>query len=105
MALYMEYDIIDPDKGEELRERVVQSIRDEKPLEVTARERLDQLTGRRRSAREEKFHLELLSIQLGRNGFLIARLVDSNRTARLDYTATQLTLTVVSSDEPATPTP
>lgn len=106
MALYTEYDIIDPTTGEELREKVVQAIRDDSPLEVTARERLDQLSERRRTSQDEKFQLELLSIQLGRDGFLIARLVDSHRTARLDYTSTQLMLTVTGSpNESVTPTP
>lgn len=93
------YTIIDTNRDELKRNIAAKALRNE-PLPVTARERLDELSARRRPAGIVDFLLEINSIH-PRDGdkFIIAQLVDSDTTARIDFADDVITLTVIDFDE------
>jgi len=102
MQLYV---VIDPTR-EEFKTRVAQAMLAEKPLLVTARERLDDLTARTRGPRDVKFQLKINSVHTVDGAFVIAELVDdSDAAVRLDVEADSVIMTVISSDEHTVPAP
>lgn len=104
MALYKEYDIIDPGTRDALRERLIEATMNNSSFPITTRERLDELTARRRDATETDFQLEIHSFHTGRDGFAIVKLAGSDTFGRIDYGPDQLILTMTNSDEPVIPT-
>ncbi len=98
------YAIIKPKRGK-LRRKIATSALRGKPLKIEARERLDELSVRRRSADTIDLKLEILSIHPHSDDkYINARLMDSSVTARIDFTDEAVTLTVSDfSEADATP--
>jgi len=84
---------------EELKRKIASSALDNTPLPITATERLDELTARRRLSRTVDLLLEIDSIHLRDGGFVIAREVTSDAFARIEFTSDAITLTVTDSTE------
>lgn len=101
-----EYAIINPTR-EELKGNIASAALDSTPLLITALERLDELTARRRQAETVDLQLEIDSIHLRDGGFVIAHEVPSGAFARIEFTNDATLLFLVDDDdfEPATTTP
>lgn len=89
------YTIIGTTRGK-LKRKIAKKALTGNPLKVTARERLDEFTARRRSGKTVDFHLEIDSTHHPRDGgkFVIARLVDSDAMARIEFADNVITMTV-----------
>lgn len=88
------YTIIGTTQGK-LKKKIAKKALSNKPLTITARERLDEVTARRRQAATLDFQLEIGSIHLRDDDkFIIAHLVDSDATARIEFADDAITLTV-----------
>lgn len=87
------YTIIDTTRGK-LKRKIAKKALRNKPLTITARECLDEITARRRQAITVDFRLEINSIHLRDDKFVIAKLVDSDAVARIEFAADAITLTV-----------
>jgi hypothetical protein len=85
---------------DELKRNIATKALSNEPLPVTAHERLDEVSARRRLADTVDFLLEIRSIH-PRDGdkFIIAKLVDSDATARIDFADDAITLTVIDFNE------
>lgn len=90
--------IINPDR-DELKRNIALSALDSSPLAITATERLDELTARRRQAQTIDLLLEIDSIHLRDGGFVIAHQVTEGTFARIEFSDDTITLVMADFDE------
>lgn len=93
-----QYVVLDPTR-EEFRRQVACAAFSEKPLPVTVREVLDELSSLRRPARTLSFTLELATIHLGDDGHVIAKITETGAMAHIGSDAETITLTTGDMDD------
>lgn len=99
------YTVLEPSTRQELRQLIKERMDETNIVPITVREELDELSARRREAEAEEFRLKILSIHFGDDGFIIATVVDSTLTARIDWDMGYLRLTTVGPGEFTLATP